>query len=253
MSGLCFGARAEGTPAMQNADSLQRVVDDLSSQLEQQNDIERDRKIWKNRAKYFNLGYVRSTLTDAEDAELRNDWGASISWGRTYYLHRKPLFGMLKFGLDWSWLDLNYAKYTIDWYDNDNSGIDPGYDYLDDGYEDEESYSKNMHHAEIGMSFGPSVTLNPVGHLKISAYFRVTPSFSAIYMEDFGSSYATFFNAGAAISYKAISVGVESRWGEGKYKNFIGTDFDEETGEELPAPKLKYKTNSLRVYLSFRF
>lgn len=34
--------------------------------------------------------------------EAENDFGVSISWGKTYYLHKKPLLGMLKFGLDWS-------------------------------------------------------------------------------------------------------------------------------------------------------
>lgn len=71
-------------------DSLQRVVDDLSQQLRHQKNEELDRKIWKNRSKYFNLGYVKQSLVfkDFGDEKLKNDFGVSISWGKTYYLHK---------------------------------------------------------------------------------------------------------------------------------------------------------------------
>ncbi|MEI3154274.1 MAG: hypothetical protein V8S95_03560 [Odoribacter sp.] len=249
LGGLYLGTSAQETTISKNADSLQQVINNLSSQLQQQKDAEQNRAIWKNRAKYFNIGYVKSTLSDEEGEELKNDWGASISWGRTYYLHKKPLFGMLKFGLDWSWIDMNYAMYKIEEYGYDDSDYDG--DYTD--YNEDEDSSTNIHHAEIGMSFGPSLTVNPVGHLKINAYFRFTPSFSAVYLDEIGTSYATFFNVGAALSYKVISIGVENRWGQGKYKNLIPGDYDEITEEELPSPKLKLQTNSLRAYISFRF
>lgn len=249
--GLGAFARHAQTAPDEHADSLRQVVTELSSQLETARTAESDRKIWKNRAKYFNMGYVKQTLTGQDGGELKSDLGASISWGRTYYLHRKPLFGMLKFGLDWSWLDLNYAKYGLGDYAgngyDDGEGPYEGEDWVD------EDFPTTAHHAEIGMSFGPSVTVNPVGHLKASAYFRVTPSFSGIYIDDFGSGYATFFNVGGAISYKAISLGVETRWGQSKYKNLVEGGYDEVTDEELPSPKVKLKTKSLRFYISFRF
>lgn len=90
------------SPVATETDSLQRVVNDLSQQLRHQKNEELDRKIWKNRSKYFNLGYVKQSLVfkDFGDEKLKNDFGVSISWGKTYYLHKKPLLGMLKFGLD---------------------------------------------------------------------------------------------------------------------------------------------------------
>ena len=61
--------------------------DDLSQQLRHQKNEELDRKIWKNRSKYFNLGYVKQSLVfkDFGDEKLKNDFGVSISWGKTYF------------------------------------------------------------------------------------------------------------------------------------------------------------------------
>ena len=75
------------SPVATETDSLQRVVDDLSQQLRHQKNEELDRKIWKNRSKYFNLGYVKQSLVfkDFGDEKLKNDFGVSISWGKTYY------------------------------------------------------------------------------------------------------------------------------------------------------------------------
>ena len=75
------------SPVATETDSLQRVVDDLSQQLRHQKNEELDRKIWKNRSKYFNLGYVKQSLVfkDFGDEKLKNDFGVSISWGKTYF------------------------------------------------------------------------------------------------------------------------------------------------------------------------
>lgn len=79
------------SPVATETDSLQRVVDDLSQQLRHQKNEELDRKIWKNRSKYFNLGYVKQSLVfkDFGDEKLKNDFGVSISWGKTYFIPTK--------------------------------------------------------------------------------------------------------------------------------------------------------------------
>lgn len=100
-----------------------------------------------------------------------------------------------------------------------------------ESYPDEQEDNINIgrHQFEYAMQVGPSVTVNPIDHLKINAYFRYAPSFSGILIDDeFGCNYASFFVTGAAISYKVISVGIESRWGKAKYKNFSIDDFNEE-------------------------
>ena len=120
------------------------------------------------RPKYVNLSFVSQKLDFGEGEKLKSRFGAAFTTGRSYYLHKKPLAGMIKFGIDWSWMDLNYAQYKLETYD----------------YDTDELYSEKAHQLEYGMQIGPSVTINPVHHLKVSAYFRVTPSYSMMYLND---------------------------------------------------------------------
>lgn len=214
-----------------------------------------ERRIWNDRAKYFNISYVKQSLSVPDDnCAWNNDLGVAITSGRTYYLHKKPILGMIKFGLDWSYLDINFGMYKdkFGYFDNLYYGDGDGGNYYepdngggyDDGYEedyDDEGYTQ-MYQAEIGMQFGPSVTINPIDHLKVNGYFRVTPSYSILYNgEEVLSSYGTFFSCGGAISYKVISLGIEGRWGNTKY------------GMAEDGEKMKFKTGSTRFYVSFRF
>ena len=158
-----------------------------------------------------------------------------------------------KFGIDWSWMDLNYAQYKLETYD----------------YDTDELYSEKAHQLEYGMQIGPSVTINPVHHLKVSAYFRVTPSYSMMYLNDeFYHHYATFCNTGFAVAWKVLSVGCEWRWGKASYDG-LGLNLDDLEGDysdgdfsgDIPSADdvltdlqdLKLKTKSFRVYFSFRF
>ncbi len=193
--------------------------------------------IWKDRAKYFNIAYVNQTLENEgfDKLNMKSDWGASLSSGKTFYLHKKPIGHVLKFGLDWTWLDINGAGY---------SDLQT-YDDYEERYVDSKSYQ-----ADIGMQFGPSITVNPVHHLKVGAYFRVTPCYSAIYVPDYEAvwgNYVTFFNVGGTIAWKLLSVGVEYRSGSAEYKALVDADID------LVNMMGKFKTNSLRFYFGFRF
>ena len=94
----------------------------------------------------------------------------------------------------------------------------------------EKTPNLDIHQAEIGMQFGPSLTVNPVHHLKIGGYFRVTPSYSLLYMDEtVHHHYVTFCNAGCTLAWKVLSVGVEWRWGTAKYD---GLKFDESAFDE---------------------
>ena len=236
----------------QRLDSLQQVVNQLTSNVETLEKDNLNQKIWKDRAKYFNIGYVNQTVTDKTfGGKIKSDFGVSLSSGKTYYLHKKPIVGMIKFGLDWTWLDINYAKSTLETIDPDTYEIS----------------SSAMHQAEIGMQFGPSVTVNPIHHLKVSGYFRFAPSYSALYADEtFYHKDVAMWNAGVAVAWKVISVGGEWRWGTAKYDGltFDEAAFDEnsygdgdvtvdDVMDKLSAGKSKFKTNSMRVYLSFRF
>ncbi len=194
-------------------------------------------RIWKNRGGYFNMAYVNQSVENEtiDKLNMKSDWGASISWGRTFYLHKKPIGRVLKFGLDWTWLDINAVGYSL-----------PSQFEL----EDMEFDNTPVYQAEIGMQFGPSVTVNPVHHLKVGAYFRVTPCYSAIYVPDYEAvwgNYETCYNVGGTIAWKVLSVGVEYRTGSADYKALADADID------ILNMMGKFKTNSMRFYFGFRF
>ena len=88
--------------SFQKEDSLLQVVSNLSDRIQKAEEETRNERIWKKRAKYFNIGYITSqTLTDKldDEAEWKNDFGVSLTFGKTYYLHKKPLLNMMQHGL----------------------------------------------------------------------------------------------------------------------------------------------------------
>ncbi len=192
-------------------------------------------RIWRKRSDYLNLAFVVQNVEINIDelSELNSEWGASISWGKTFYLHRKPIGRVLKFGLDWTWLDLNGACFEQDMYS------------IFDG-----DYHETLYQLDAGMQFGPSITVNPVDHLKISTYFRVTPTFATVYAvenELFLKNYATYLNAGLSVAWRLLSLGVEYRTGKTSYDD-LG-----ELSELMPGVAIDLNTTSWRMYFGFRF
>lgn len=249
-------------------DSLTQVANDLSAQLQEAKKAELNDAIWKNRSKYFYISYMDQTLTEqeAEGMEWKSDFGVSLGYGKTFYLHKKPLFNIIKFGLDFG-IDLSYAKYSepdeIAELSEDDG--EETLSYPTEPQYEEEELDLGAHQIEGGLHIGPSITINPVHHLKVSGYFHFIPSYSGIIINDeFNSSYVTNFAFGGAIAYKAISVGVESRWGKAKYDSYyvneenLELDNMEEGGDiemddMVSEAKSRLKTKSLRVYIAFRF
>lgn len=192
-------------------------------------------RIWRRRSDYLNLAFVvQNVETNIDElSELNSEWGAAISWGKTFYLHRKPIGRVLKFGLDWTWLDLNGACFEQDMYS------------IFDG-----DYHETLYQLDAGMQLGPSITVNPVDHLKISTYFRVTPTFATVYAvenELFLKNYATYLNAGLSVAWRLLSLGVEYRTGKTSYDD-LG-----ELSELMPGVAIDLNTTSWRMYFGFRF
>ena len=249
----------------QREDSLLKVVNELSDRVHKTEDAARNERIWKKRAKYFNIGYITNqTLTDKVDAEAewKSDFGVSLTFGKTYYLHKKPLLNMIKFGIDATWFELSYAKYSEPDVFAEGGSYTRAYNDYSSGYEDyyEEDFDLGIHQIDASMHVGPSVTVNPVGDLKVAAYFHYVPTYSMVVIDDsFGHGYVSNFAFGASVAYKAISVGIEHRWA--KKATYNGLSFDEE-GMDYDAPdfedviesdKWKMKSKSFRVFLSFRY
>lgn len=206
-------------------------------------------RYWNERAGYLNISVVNQKLkTEIKNKNtdlLKNNWGVALSYGRSFYLHQKPIADMVKIGLDWTWLDINLAGYSMD----------EGY------FAGGESYG-NLFQGELGMQFGPSVSVNPVDDLKVSFYMHVTPTYAIFRQSDIETTfggYETFFNMGASLAWKVISVGMEWRRGHGCFKSFdddsylfgISDKVAETIGSNLVSDKVI--TNGWRFYIGFRF
>ena len=209
---------------------------------------------------YINVSWVNQTLENKDNGlKWKSDFGVSLVKGTTYYLHPNALWGMVKFGIDWTQLDLNYAKLKEQFEINPREQVSN--EYLKEL--DVEDLNLGKHQLEYSMHVGPSVTVNPINLLKIHAYFRYAPSFSAVICDNeygdtqFSGAFGNFFVTGAAVAYKFISLGVEYRWGSGKYKTYgydasaVTDDLD--TDDIITSTKSKMNTSSTRIFVSFRF
>lgn len=226
---------------------------------------------WKSRRKYKNIGYNIQTLThqDIPDMKWNSQYALSVNMGRTFYLHKKPLAGMMKFGIDWTYFDYVFAKYkdnqeTAD-EEIDNSNTEsniPGYYPGIFGSSGKDEIDLGVMQMDLGMHLGPSFTINPVGDLMISTYFHFIPSVSFVFLNDeINYNFVPFWSYGGAIAWKAISLGVEYRWGKAKYKSLSMDEEAMDSEEDFDLSNIedvfkkgnnRLKTGSLRIYLSFR-
>lgn len=208
---------------------------------------EYDPAVWQEGRKYLYISYGKQKLKS--DVFNENaDYAFALIKGRTYYLHKNPIAGMLKFGIDWTQFDLNFAKYP-DFKESAESY-----------YGDDEDIDLGIMQLEAGMGIGPSVTVNPISSLKAAVYFHVTPSYSLMIQNDeFYHHYATFFNVGLTVSFKAISIGIEHRWcGKVNYKGITFGDiegiYDDSGNYNDPIENIssKMKTSTFRMFIGFR-
>lgn len=237
-------------------DSLQQVINTLRAEKDTYEESEDMTKKW-GRSKYFNFYYGKQKL-DVESnpaVSFDSDIHAGFGVGKTFYLHKKPLLGMIKFGLDWTYFQVDYSKYSYE-------DVYMDYGTSPDGQFGEYLATEkiDMHKAEVGMQFGPSITVNPVSLLKVNAYFRYAPTFSVFYDGDEAlTSYGSYFVGGLAVSYKVISLGIESRSGFSKFDDRFFENEDPVVNKnggymaEATLPKVKYKNKGWRFYVSFRF
>lgn len=157
------------------------------------------------RRKYRNFSFSGMKLMSPDGGgSLDANFGAAFTSGRTYFLHSRPILGLMKIGLDATWVDLNYSNYTL------TAG----------------DVKTPWHQLEYSLHVGPSVAINPIGKLNINAYFRYAPTFSLQYIggEDISlrGNYATMFVTGGMVSWGVIGIGAEYRFGDCNYRNFVG-------------------------------
>lgn len=267
-------------PEAEDVDSVAvEVVEELPTVVEEpKSEINYDQleKRW-NRKKCWNIGYSVPTLErrDGTFMDWEADYAVSVKNVRSLYFHKKPLGGMVKIGLDYSFLDITYSKLNLkhiesaevgDNTDNTSIPSDPSVsDGFDEIVSDDPSgsilsavgFNIGMHKIDETLSVGPRIAINPVDHLMIGAYFHGGFTMSGIYEnENFSYGFGYTLSTGLCVSYKVIGFGFEYLCGKVKYKQI---DFDEMDLDELSFSEMfssesfRLKHKGPRVYVSFRF
>lgn len=236
-----------------NKDSLQMVsAAETGNVTENKEDGYRE-EVWQ-RSKYLNLSYGKQSI-ESDYQKMNSKMAFGVEYGRTYYLHKKPIAGILKFGIDVNFLDLNFAKYP-----DLPSEVEQEGDFWQEN-EGEGSVDLGIMQLEAGIGAGPSVTVNPVDHLKACLYFHVTPSYSMMLQNStLYRHYATFFNVGLTVAYKVISLGIERRWcGKIDYKGLamdrVEDVYDKDGNFHDPFESVGtlMETDTWRFFIGFRF
>ncbi len=262
------------TEQTENAISaLNSRIDELTqrqTQLEQENQWE---KVWK-RKKYWKIGVAFPDVerTDGTSMEWKTDFSVFMQRGKSAYLHSKPIAGIMKFAIDFGFVDLTYSKLKFDTPklqgngsqtgNTGNSGSGNGFDDIESGSPDGSildmaGIKLGMHKIDYALHVGPSLSINPVDYLIVHTYFHVKPIASGIIENDkFSYGFGVATEAGLSLSYKTISLGAEWNWSKLEYKQ---ASFDEDEGDEedggsiFSTEKFKLKNVCPRVYIAFRF
>ena len=222
--------------------------------------------VWGRRG-YFNFSYNTTKLSpkgnypngldDDNVGELKSNWGASIQYGRSYRLHKKPISNVALFNIDYTGIDLNVNHFEAIGNGTYKYNSSIKQTIKEDG-KDNEYYNLpwNMEKYEVnyGMTLGPSLTLAPFNllsgnglhYIKFNVFYHIGYNISMIYSpndkkldenqsgEDFQAMESNLKMAwghgmmqsfGFNISWKAIGIGFEHRSSTIKYKAVNTKDF----------------------------
>ena len=138
------------------------------------------------RKKFFNISYLsdkikfsdgniglNNALDEVEgiandkNIGIKNNWGISLTRGRSYMLHKKPIARLISIGIDASFFDVSYSNYTASF--NDLGASDMGLEELEDY---DLAKKMDFHKMEYSFQVGPSITITPGQKLTVAAYFR---------------------------------------------------------------------------------
>lgn len=266
---------ADQNTTVEPADTLREKLAQMETRMASMEQEQEMQKTWKRR-KYWKIGITSPNLerTDGEEMKWKTNGSFFIQKGRTSYLHSKPIAGMIKFGIDYGFLDFTYSKLELkevaysnesgtrasDGFDDIVSGDPDG----DIGISELTGIDLGMHKIDYGLHVGPSVSVNPWNKLIATAYFHVMPTASCVIQNDnFSYGFGCMMAAGVSVAYKAISLGVEGVWGKVKYTqtDFSGdededNDYDssdeEDNASYFNTEKFTLKQSGIRAYIAFR-
>lgn len=189
------------------------------------------------RRKYSQVSIGRNTIKNDQWGKLKSNIALNYTNGRTFYLHEEEIIDMIRFGIDGTWTDLSYARYTRTL-------------PLDGKFKE---YKFNQ--LDYALNVGPSVHINPIDDVYVHAYFRYAPAYSLLFGDkQVYGNYATYFVTGLSVSYNFIALGFEGRFGNCNYNNYISA---KRLDKLMPHPSNilteRVKHRGWRFYVSFMF
>jgi hypothetical protein len=217
---------------------------------------------------YINLSrswqHMKFASSNSEFApDLRSTEGVALEAGSTFFFNgMRPIAGMVRIGLDFSYLDAQYNRFGIT-----GIGVNGG------------SVKLAAHYANLGMRLGPSVTVTPVRNINVRGYVHVTPSMSAVIYDEFSldnfeelkGGFSLGVAGGVQASWRFLTLGLELRDARAKLASvdpdkitlddsgdsggeFDGVeDLDDVEMNDAVGPKQKVKLPGVRLIFGFRF
>lgn len=262
-------------------DSLRQEVAELNAERQAEKEAAMQKRLW-GYGRYKRISYVNQSMTRASYNGLpsvtwKPDYGVGVQIGNTYHLPHKPIGGILKFGIDATWIDFSYSKYKSAEFKGggsndlgtDSNGI-PNFNFPEDYPETEFMLGDlGVHQLTMSMGVGVSANVAPFAfssnknlqYLKCQVYGHFLMGGSAILYDDPDTGDTEVNLAalpqgacGFSVNWRQLGIGIEGRWGSAKYNNLVSeSDLYDDEEEGAERPKVSFKNASFRVYLNFHF
>ncbi len=214
--------------------------------------IDNQSEIWKYN-KRTKLGFIFSTLDRKSrlGGEITSKWGIDFQQEFNIFLHRRPIAGFLRFGLDIA-VEFDYINYGGNLFNGLNFG----------SHDDGEVPELGHHYLTAGLAVGPTATFAPffgssnrnLAALRFRPYFHVTPSYASYLVSEDGdtemhNAFALWCAAGLEIQWKRLVFGVGWKGSTAKYKGLMDSLMDK-WDEDYESDHERYKFDNNMIILS---
>ena len=205
------------------------------------------------RKKTLRLGYEWHCYQNEYGGELANKWSVGLSNTQSIWLHKRPIASRIKFGLDLG-PDINYINFRSTASNDDYKGPS-GYVGTDTAQPEAELpydvASIGSHYLSVGCQIGPSLTVRPVGQMRIVGYAYFVPSVAVQFSgASLNLGFMPYLKYGCELSYGWFGVGVEWGTGVANMSDFASKIISGNSSAK--SPKAKFYSNYTKAFISFR-
>lgn len=230
-------------------------VESIDSENTSGSAVTADPSIWK---------YTRRIMIGGSFGELdrkrryggviKSRWGVGLKTGRNIYVHRKPIAGFMRIGIDVD-LDMNYMNMA------------KGTGSLSDAWNHpEDDMDLGEHYLTLGVAVGPNITFAPFSwsanqnlrSLRFRPYFHLTPSYATYIVAnsddgEFHNAFALWCSAGLEIQWKRLLFGLEWKGSTAKYKGMVDSLLAEDDEDYVKVGSHKFDCNMFNISIGLAF